>query len=158
MPRMSVSMTLPSVRAGVKDVTRRRADTWKRLAEGDQLTLIEKGMGLPKGAKQVVVCEVEVVSVRLEALSLVTYDEVRREGLLDQALAERGELSVAAWFQQFWMRGHGYNPETTYACDVQVRRIEWRYRLAELPGGSTCLAHLQREPCSTCAAYIAAGL
>lgn len=66
--RMSVSLTLDAVRDRSKTVTRRHVDTWKQLQAGDRLTLIEKGMGLPKGSKQVVVDEVEVVAVDVETL------------------------------------------------------------------------------------------
>ena len=79
--RMSVSMTLDAVRDRTKTVTRRHVDSWQHLAAGDRLTLIEKGMGLPKGAKQVVVCEVEIVDVRIETLGEVTTAEVIAEGL-----------------------------------------------------------------------------
>ena len=48
MPRrMSCSMTVPAVRDRTKTVTRRHVDTWRDLAPGDRVVLIEKGMGLP---------------------------------------------------------------------------------------------------------------
>lgn len=51
MPRrMSCSMTVDAVRDRSKTVTRRHVDTWRDLKPGDRLVLIEKGMGLPKGA------------------------------------------------------------------------------------------------------------
>lgn len=120
MPRrMSVSMTLDAVRARTKIVTRRRVDTWRDLQPGDRLTLIEKGMGRPRGAKQVVVCEVEVVDVRVEPLYAITEDEVIAEGFPNMTPGE---------FCDFWMSGHGYNPRTqTEAMAIECRRIEWRY-------------------------------
>lgn len=126
MSRMAVSMTLDAVRARKKDVTRRRKDSWTKLAAADRLTLIEKGMGLPKGAKQVVVCEVGIVSVRLEPLSAITDAEVEREGLAEraaEAVAAGQFPTAAAWFVDFWLRGHGYKP----GDDPEVRRIEWTY-------------------------------
>lgn len=125
--RMSVSMTLDAVRARQKTVTRRHVDTWKNLIPGDRLTLIEKGMGLPKGAKQVVVCEVEIVDVRIEALSEVTRDEVVREGLIDAVPVDR---APGPWFREFWARGHGYADRINRyddLIDIPCRRIEWRY-------------------------------
>ncbi len=132
---MSVSMTLDAVRDQTKTVTRRHVDTWKSLRPGDRLTLIEKGMGLPKGARQVVVAEVEILSVRVEPLELVTVDEVRREGLFDQAYEAVGVFGVGAnaertveWFIDFWCAGHGYRSLTrSEQGAAECRPIEWRY-------------------------------
>ncbi len=116
---MSVSMTLDAVRAQAKTVTRRHVDSWKHLKPGDRLTLIEKGMGLPKGAKQVVVCEVEIVSVTVEPLWEIHVDpyETRREGLPGMSPDE---------FIAFWLKGHKHKP-TDDPRMVLCRRIEWRY-------------------------------
>lgn len=86
--RMSVSMTIGAVRAGVKTETRRHEDTWANLNPGDDLLLIEKGMGLPAGAKQVVICEVEVTEVDVRPLWPITWPELNREGLADRAQQE----------------------------------------------------------------------
>jgi len=111
---MSVSMTMDQVRARTKRVTRRREETWKRLDVGDHLVLIEKGMGLPKGAKQVVITTVVVTGVRVELLSRCDDLDATFEGFPDMTGAE---------FQDFWRRGHGCSP----GADPLVRRIEWRY-------------------------------
>lgn len=130
---MSVSMTLEAVQQRVKTVTRRREDTWRNLQPGDRLTLIEKGMGLPKGAKQAVVTDVLVTDVRVEPLRFVTDDEVRREGLWDQAqqalaqIPEDQRPTPAEWFVSFWLRGHGYRGTVSESVMVECRRIEWRY-------------------------------
>lgn len=118
--RMSCSMTIDAVRDREKTVTRRRVDTWENLEPGDRLTLIEKGMGLPKGSKQVVICEVEVVDVRIEPLSRVTPAECTAEGFPTYAPFE---------FQALWMSSHGYAlPADELAVNrVLCRRIEWRY-------------------------------
>jgi hypothetical protein len=117
--RMSCSMTIDAVRSQTKTVTRRHVDTWKNLTVGDRLTLIEKGMGLPKGASQVVICEVEIVNVRVERLGRITADDVVREGL-----SEMTELE----FMEFWAKGHGYgSPSYTVLRSIPCRRIEWRY-------------------------------
>jgi hypothetical protein len=126
MPRrMSCSLTVDAVRNRTKTVTRRRDSTWMTLQPGDRLTLIEKGMGLAKGEKQVVLAEVEVVDVRLERLWEVSTSEVRSEGLFAEALAAvRGTtIPVREWFIQFWLASHGYPPDAI----PHVRRIEWRY-------------------------------
>lgn len=122
MPRrMSCSMTVDAVRDRTKTVTRRAVDTWRDLAPGDRLTLIEKGMGLKKGEKQVVLTEVEVVSNSVERLGLVDGDEVRREGLAPMAPEE---------FMRFWADSHGVSYADNHPMGlgaVQCRRIEWRY-------------------------------
>lgn len=128
MPRrMSCSMTVEAVRARRKTVTRRHVDTWKDLKPGDRLTLIEKGMGLPKGARQVVLAEVEVVDVRVEPIARVDETECEAEGL--------GHLTPAG-FVAFWCQGHGVpTPDAARhagAPEPVCRRIEWRY-LDDLP-------------------------
>ncbi len=118
--RMSVSMALDAVRERRKTVTRRHVDTWTKLAVGDRLVLIEKGMGLPKGAKQVVVAEVEVIDVRVEPLWSITEDDVVAEGFDGWLPGE---------FCSMWMDSHGYGRITSQheAMAVPCRRIEWRY-------------------------------
>jgi len=121
MPRrMSCSMTIEAVRDRTKTVTRRHVDTWTTLQPGDRLTLIEKGMGLPKGTAQVVLAEVEIVSVRVEPILKVDQAEVEREGMAGMFPDE---------FVGFWLDGHGYSSVRRH-CDVRAvlcRRIEWRY-------------------------------
>lgn len=122
MPRrMSCSMTIDAVRERRKTVTRRHPDTWRNLQPGDRLTLIEKGMGLAKGAKQVVLAEVEVVAVDVEPVEYVDAQDVAREGLFMRP----GE------FITFWCAGHGVpTPTAARAAGAPVpvcRRIEWRY-------------------------------
>lgn len=118
MPRrMSCSMTIDAVRARTKTVTRRHVDTWKALKPGDRLTLIEKGMGLPKGARQVVLAEVEIVAVDVEEIGYADMaGEVEREGFPDMEPPE---------FIRFWLRSHGYSDP--YDWSVKCRRIVWRY-------------------------------
>ncbi len=120
MPRrMSCNMTIDAVRDRSKTVTRRHVDTWKTLKPGDRLTLIEKGMGLKPGEKQVVICEVEVVDVRVEPIVAIfdEADATDAEGLPDMMADE---------FVAFWLEGHGYR-SAVHPGDVDCRRIEWRY-------------------------------
>lgn len=129
--RMSVSMTKEAVIDGTKTVTRRHIDTWKTLKPGDQLTLIEKGMGLRKGEKQRVLATVEVVSVHTQHLRdvyLAVEEEYRR-----RITAEEGLPHLRVWeFVRFWLDGHGYKSAGNDGIDVdgkavQCRRIEWKY-------------------------------
>lgn len=114
--RMSCSLTIDAVRERRKTVTRRAEQTWQRLAPGDRLTLVEKAMGLPKGVRQVVLAEVEIVSVRIEALCQITAEECANEGF--------PELTPDQ-FIAFWLQGHRPN----HGANTVVRRIEWRYVL-----------------------------
>lgn len=117
--RMSCSMTVDAVRDRTKTVTRRHVDTWKDLKPGDRLTLIEKGMGLPKGARQIVLAEVEIVSAYVTPLATIhaEHDGTAREGLPNMTTHQ---------FIAFWCEGHGYR-HATDAMEVPCRRIEWRY-------------------------------
>ena len=127
----------------MKTVTRRHVDTWQNLRANDPLTLIEKGMGLPKGAKQIVITQVTVVSNRPETLRQVTPAEVIAEGLWDRALDESttyadyydpDELPVL-WFRAFWAAGHlggtiddwAIGRHSASLLGVECRRIEWLY-------------------------------
>jgi hypothetical protein len=118
--RMSCSITIDAVRDRTKTVTRRHVDTWVNLAAGDRLTLIEKGMGLPKGARQVVIAQVEIVDVTIEPLFAMTDDDCAAEGFPDLTADE---------FIAMWLASHrvpafrGQHEAMTY----MVRRIEWRY-------------------------------
>ena len=115
--RMSCSLTIDAVRNRTKTVTRRHVDTWKDLKPGDRLTLIEKGMGLPKGAKHVVLAEVDVIFVDTIWLSPINSTELAAEGFPHMTANE---------FISMWLNSHSYqrwqNPN-----HVMVRRIEWRY-------------------------------
>lgn len=120
--RMSCSMTVDAVRDQTKTVTRRHVDTWKNLKPGDRLTLIEKGMGLAKGEKQVVLAEVEVVDVRVEPIGMMSAVEVAREGFDYEAMTP--------WeFVIFWCKGHGQPIPLRRrdSLEIPCRRIEWRY-------------------------------
>lgn len=121
--RMSCSLTTDAVRNRTKTVTRRAAWTWRNLKPGDRLTLVEKAMGLPKGARQVVLANVEVVSNDVVKLRDMTDEECAREGL---------PAMTAGEFVAFWMTSHRlhfgppYGPGAV-SRDMVVRRIEWRY-------------------------------
>ena len=125
MPRrMSCSLTTDAVRMRTKTVTRRHVDTWRAVAAGDRLILVEKAMGLPKGAKQVVLAEVEIVSNDIVRLSDIDEDDCAREGFPDMTPAE---------FVDFWAHSHRVHwANQSSAVAYQVRRIEWRY-LDEAP-------------------------
>lgn len=125
---MSCSLTTDAVRARVKTVTRRRADTWLHLTAGDRLTLVEKAMGLPKGARQVVLAEVEVLRVDVLPLAPMTLDELAKEGFdTDDPLGISPDE-----FYEMWLAAHGYgrHPRSELGFEAAVtlcRRIEWRY-------------------------------
>jgi hypothetical protein len=112
---MSCSMTVAAVEARTKTETRRHVDTWKNLKPGDRLTLIEKGMGLPRGAKQRVLADVEVVSNEVVDLDDIDQAGCAAEGFADLTPSE---------FVDMWCASHGVRQPY---CYVNVRRIVWRY-------------------------------
>lgn len=124
--RMSVSMTLEAVRERRKTVTRRHEDTWVKLKAGDRLVLIEKGQGLKKGEHQVVVTEVEVTSVRVEPVTLMTSDV--RYGRQECALEGLPQMTPDE-FVAFWAKGHKerLHDDEGLPLRPKCRRIEWRY-------------------------------
>lgn len=119
---MSCALTAAAVMGRLKTVTRRAVWTWQTLKPGDRLTLVEKGMGLAAGERQVVLAEVEVVANDVVKLRDITKEEVEREGLFNMTPEE---------FVEFWLKSHGlqmggYGPRLV-SRDVVCRRIEWRY-------------------------------
>lgn len=120
--RMSVSMTIEQVRQRQKTVTRRHPDTWKALKPGDRLTLVEKGQGLKKGEKQVVLAEVEVIDVRVEPLIKLADPAYGTAEVAAEGFPGADPLGWATW----WSENH--EPAIRNALGVALcRRIEWRY-------------------------------
>lgn len=129
--RMSCSLTIDAVRQRRKTVTRRHVDTWRTLAAGDQLILVEKAQGLRKGERQVVLAEVEVVDVTVEPLWRITE---RDDGGWEECALEGFPTMEPSEFAVFWMESHSYRPQTqTEAMAINCRRIEWRYLDEEAP-------------------------
>lgn len=93
-----------------KDITRRLANTWRRLKVGKRLKVVEKGQGLKKGERVKVLGEIAVKSVRVERLDAITADDVRREGF--PRMSPRR-------FVAMYCRHMGCKPST------RVRRIEF---------------------------------
>ena len=122
--RMSCAMTIDAVRDRSKTVTRRHVDTWKTLKPGDRLTLIEKGMGLKPGEKQVVICEVEVVDVRVEPITLMSTDI--RYGRQEVALEGFPDADPVKWVR-WWAESHKVPVQYIVCAPPMCRRIEWRY-------------------------------
>lgn len=78
MRMMSFALTERQLMDGTKTVTRRTG--WQNLKPGEHITAVRKAMGLKAGEKAVVLCEIEVVSVRRERLDDITPAEVLAEG------------------------------------------------------------------------------
>lgn len=119
---MSCAMTVGAVVDRTKTESRRRWWTWQNLAPGERLILVEKAMGLPKGASQVVLAEVEVLANESARMCDITLAQVAAEGFPEMTVAE---------FVAFWMDGHGlrfggYGPGVV-SREFVVRRIVWRY-------------------------------
>lgn len=120
--RMSCSLTIEQVRDRTKTETRRVTWTWVDLKPGDRLLLIEKGMGLKAGQKQVVLAEVEVVANDRVRLRDLTQADVDAEGFPQMTPDE---------FVAFWINAHraqlGMHPNHLLSVDAYCRRIKWRY-------------------------------
>jgi hypothetical protein len=115
---MSVAFTENAVRSRIKTVTRRKG--WTFAKPGDRLTLCRKVMGRKKGEPLERICDVEIVSVRRETLSLLRDDlvgygqrEVEREGFPGMTPGE--------FIRRFFVEAQGIG-EGEF-----VTRIEWRY-------------------------------
>lgn len=140
-PRMSCAMTIEPVRQRTKTATRRHPDTWQTLKPGDRLVLVEKAMGLPKGAKQVVLAEVEIVSNWIETLGELTDAEILAEGFepgaplptlktRDRSFATNLRLwegEACARWAAWWAAAHNITTMPAGLSRVECRRIEWRY-------------------------------
>lgn len=110
MRNISFSLTTEQFRNQTKTVTRRTR--LANLVAGQRLMGIVKGMGLKKGDKVQRLGEIEVVSVRREALSLTTDDDARREGF--------PELTGEQFVEMFCRHQGGKR-------DQIVTRIEFKY-------------------------------
>lgn len=141
--RMSCALTVEAVKARTKTITRREATTWATTRVGDELTLIEKGMGLAAGEKQKVLTRVIVEDTVVEPLL---------DGIIEDGTASEG---FPGWdpleFAVFWADGNGFSRQLrkaglTLAHDptvtpdaertrkiwetlggVKCRKIEWSY-------------------------------
>lgn len=112
---MSFSATVEQMRNRTKTVTRRDPDTWTTLKAGDRLLAIEKGMGLAKGERQVVIGEIEIVSNRVERAIDLDIEDVEREGFPG--------MTPADWLTEVWWELHG-----PVDANTPMRRIEFRHR------------------------------
>ncbi|MEM7323490.1 MAG: ASCH domain-containing protein [Actinomycetota bacterium] len=111
---MAFSATVEQMRNGTKTVTRRDVNKWGSLVPGERLLVIEKGMGLRKGERQIVIGEIEIVDVRVEPLCDITDEDVAAEGFPGH--------DTAWFFENVWTTIHGHQPPHT-----PVRRIEFRH-------------------------------
>lgn len=112
MRRMAFSMTTAQFRARTKTVTRRQA--WWDLPTGTHLMAVEKGMGLKKGEKQVLLGPIEIVSVRQEPVGDITQEDVVREGFPGWTCRE---------FINFYCNGHRCQEEDP--CNrIEFRRLD----------------------------------
>lgn len=114
---MACSLTIEQVRAQTKTVTRRHARSWQRLRVGQELLLVEKAMGLPKGSHQVVLARVEVTELDARALRPLERADLVAEGFPDADPEE-----WALWWEREHLFVAGENPT--------VRVIGWRYLTA----------------------------
>jgi len=112
MPRnMSFSITTEQVRNRTKTVTRRNG--WWNLKVGDILNAVEKGMGLKKGERVKVICQIRVKSAKAEQLSYINGNEIIKEGFPEMTKAE---------FVEMFIKSHKGVEHSSY-----INRIEFEY-------------------------------
>jgi hypothetical protein len=112
MPRnMSFAITTNQVRNRTKTVTRRNG--WWNLKSGDILNAVEKGMGLKKGEKIKVICQIKVISVKAERLADINGPEIRKEGFPEMTKFE---------FLKMFMKTHKDILPSSF-----INRIEFEY-------------------------------
>ena len=79
MPQnMSFKLTVPQIRAGTKNVTRRLG--WWFLYPGDIVNAVEKCRGLKKGEKVKVIRQIYIIATYRQSLTRIDAVEVIREG------------------------------------------------------------------------------
>ena len=104
-------MTTEQILNQTKTVTRRNG--WKKLMPGDLIQPIEKGMGLRKGEKQVLLGPpIRVISISSQQLHQITQDDCIKEGFPHMSPQD---------FIQMYMRANKCNRSKV------VQRIEYEY-------------------------------
>lgn len=108
---MSFALTTKQVRNKTKDVTRRLG--WWNLKPGDIVNACVKCMGLKKGEKVEMICQIRIISTRKEPLFVISRADIIREGFPGM---EQGE------FVEMFCKSHkGCLPQT------DINRIEFEY-------------------------------
>jgi hypothetical protein len=103
-------LTTGQVKKRTKTVTRRLG--WWFLKPGDILNAVEKCQGLKKGEKIKQICQIEVVSTRVERLYDIDRDDCIAEGFPDMSPDK---------FIEMFCRHNKCVPE------IPVNRIEFKY-------------------------------
>lgn len=112
MPRnMSFSITTEQVRNRTKTVTRRNG--WWKLKSGDILNAVEKGMGLKKGERVKVICQIRVISAKAERLADINGPEIIKEGFPQMSKTE---------FMDMFIKSH-----KGVTFDSFINRVEFEY-------------------------------
>jgi len=114
MPRnMSFMLTTNQVINKTKTVTRR--DGWWFLKPGDIVNAVEKGMGLKKGEKVNVLCQIRILSTQRIGLGDINDSDLIAEGFPDMSADE---------FIAMFAESHGIERPTP---DYPINRIEFEY-------------------------------
>lgn len=115
MRMISFSLTERQLMDGTKTVTRRTG--WANLRHGDRLLAVRKAMGLKEGEKVQPLCEIEVVSVRRQALGCIDKEDCAAEGFPDLSPEEFIRFFTAK------VKTLGMNQRID---EITVTRIEFR--------------------------------
>jgi len=122
MRMMSFALTEPQLMDGSKTVTRRTG--WQNLKPGTRLLAVRKAMGLKAGEKVQPLCEIEVISVRRQALCCIDAEDCAREGFPHLS----PEQFIAFFTSKVKTPGMGMRLH-----EIAVTRIEFR----KVPGTDT---------------------
>jgi hypothetical protein len=121
---MSFALTEAQLMDGSKTVTRRIG--WRDLKPGTRLLAVRKAMGLKAGEKVQPLCEIEVVSVRRQALKCIDQDDCAREGF--------PHLTPAAFIAFFTAKvktpGMGKRFDETSVTRIEFRKVPGSERVA----------------------------
>ena len=109
MRMMSFALTERQLMDGTKTVTRRTG--WESAQVGEHLLAVRKSMGLKKGEKAVVLCEIVVLSAHREPLKDIDSRDVEAEGFPEWA--DRPEEFVKMFCKH--MRVPAVHPTTPLA-------------------------------------------
>lgn len=116
MKLIAFTTTIEQFRDGSQDVTRRKR--WLGLKPGTRLMAVDRTSGLPQGDRPVELGEIEVVSVRREALNAITEEDVAREGYPGRD---------PDWFVTHFVQHHGGS------LHQEITRIEFRRVFSRSP-------------------------
>lgn len=125
---MSFTLTERQLMDGTKTVTRRTG--WVSITVGTRLLAVRKAMGLKAGEKVQALCEIEVVSVKRQALCCIDAEDCAREGFPHLTPAE----FIAFFTAQVKTPGMGRRIDEITVTRIEFRKVPGSERVATQAG------------------------